>query len=83
MLGSMDHPNIIRLHEVYEDSESYQIVMDRVGTGSLHDTLKDQGPFPEKMAARVMRKLLVAVDYLHQNKIMHRDLKPENILMTN
>jgi serine/threonine protein kinase len=39
MMGSLDHPNIIRLHEVFEDSENYHIVMDRCSTTNLYDAI--------------------------------------------
>lgn len=52
----------------------------RVSGGELFDRIIDRGMYTEKDASQVIRQVLEAVSYLHQNSIVHRDLKPENLL---
>uniref|UniRef100_A0A7S1CLD5 Calcium-dependent protein kinase 1 n=1 Tax=Bicosoecida sp. CB-2014 TaxID=1486930 RepID=A0A7S1CLD5_9STRA len=78
----VNHPSIIRLHEVFEDDENVHLVMELCTGGELFDRIIQQGHIEEKPAARVMRSVLQAVKHCHENNIVHRDLKPENFLMT-
>jgi len=54
--------------------------MDLCTGGELIDTIVEDKSFEEVKAAKIMKKILSAVNYLHRNKIAHCDLKPENIL---
>lgn len=81
-LKSADHPNIVRLYEVYEDDKYLHFVMDLCTGGDLLDHLMSNGPLSESKAADYMRKLLQAVNHLHSLNICHRDLKPENFLLS-
>ncbi|MCQ2821526.1 MAG: protein kinase [archaeon] len=81
----MDHPNIIRIFEVYEDDNYIRIVMEKCNGGELFDTIiakVDEGKlFTEKEAAHILKQIVGAVNYSHKNHICHRDLKPENVLL--
>lgn len=79
-LMATDHPNIIKMYEVYEDTKHIYIVMEYCDGGELFDKIQLKQKFSEPEAARIMYKLLRAVSYLHSLNIIHRDLKPENIL---
>lgn len=79
-LKTADHPNVIRLCEVFEDKRNVNIVMDYLSGGELYDRLEQKQRFPEREAATVMYKLFHAVSHLHYRGICHRDLKPENFL---
>lgn len=81
-LMSVNHPNIIKLYEVYEDSNYIHIVMDMCTGGELFEYLVNNGRFSEDKAAMVMHCLLHAVCHLHSLGIAHRDLKPENIMLS-
>lgn len=74
------HPNCIRLHGVYSDSQQIFLVLDLVTGGELFDRIIARGSYSEKDAAEVTREVLLAVAYLHHLGIIHRDLKPENLL---
>jgi len=76
----MDHPNIIKLFETYEDVHSIYLVMDLCKGGELFDHIIEARRFTEYMAAIVVQQILRAVFYMHENQIAHRDLKPENFL---
>lgn len=77
----VDHPNIIRVHDVYEtDHEVVYVVMECCSGGQLCPYSEDGNPLEELEAAHAVRQMLRAVGYLHANSIVHRDLKPENFL---
>lgn len=82
MMQSLDHPYIVQLVDVFvHHGIAMYLVMELVSGGDLFDRIVQQERYTEVDARRVMRRLLSAVHYLHQNKnIVHRDLKPENIL---
>jgi len=82
ILKSLDHPNIIRLHETFQDRGSYYLVMDFCAGGDLFESIIAAGHFNEVQAARVMQQLLLAVKYMHDQFIFFGDMKPENVLLT-
>ena len=77
----MDHPNIIKLYEVFEDIIYYYVVTEICKGGELFDELMKFQKFTEGIAAGYMHQILQALIYCHSNKICHRDLKPENVLL--
>ena len=81
ILARLNHPNIIRIYEMFEDEKKYYIVSELCTGGELFDFITQQGHLSEDMAAEIMRQLLSAVSYCHENHIVHRDLKPENLLL--
>ena len=87
ILIKLDHPNIIKLYEVYENEDFIYIVMELCNGGELFDRIIKRtemgNPFTEKEAATIFKQLMSAVSYCHSNKIVHRDLKPENLLLLN
>mmetsp|Transcript_24174 Transcript_24174/g.42957 ORF Transcript_24174/g.42957 Transcript_24174/m.42957 type:complete len:525 (+) Transcript_24174:315-1889(+) len=83
ILQSVDHPNIIRLYETYEDEKYLHIVVELCTGGELLDRLLEKGMLSEAETAETLRYILSAVHHLHTLKIVHRDLKPENILFAN
>jgi len=80
IMESLDHPNIVKLYEIYDESKKMNLVMELVTGGELFDRIVARGNYTEKDAASTMNTLCGALDFLHERKIVHRDLKPENIL---
>ncbi|XP_032873308.1 calcium/calmodulin-dependent protein kinase type IV [Amblyraja radiata] len=80
ILLRLSHPNIIRLKEIFETPLEINLVLELVTGGELFDRIVERGYYSEKDAADVVRQILEAVAYLHENGIVHRDLKPENLL---
>eukprot|EP00592_Proboscia_alata_P016144 CAMPEP_0194398810 /NCGR_PEP_ID=MMETSP0174-20130528/126315_1 /TAXON_ID=216777 /ORGANISM="Proboscia alata, Strain PI-D3" /LENGTH=459 /DNA_ID=CAMNT_0039195157 /DNA_START=151 /DNA_END=1530 /DNA_ORIENTATION=+ len=86
ILEEVDHPNIINLFEVHEDVKYLHLITELCTGGELFDriiakTNSEEGHFSEKDAASLVRSILNAIKYCHDEKqIVHRDLKPENFL---
>eukprot|EP00923_Selenidium_pygospionis_P038200 GHVN01066747.1.p1 GENE.GHVN01066747.1~~GHVN01066747.1.p1 ORF type:complete len:484 (+),score=48.92 GHVN01066747.1:2075-3526(+) len=79
----MDHPNIVRLHETFEDAHDFYLVEEYCQGGELLDRLMEEGSFTELSASKIMKQILLAVSYCHSQGVAHRDLKPENFLFLN
>ncbi|KRX10284.1 Protein kinase-like domain [Pseudocohnilembus persalinus] len=83
ILKNLDHPNIIKFYETYQDQKFFHLVMEYCSGGELFERIVEKGHFSEKESIILVKKIFSAVNYLHQNKIIHRDLKPENFLYLN
>lgn len=77
---TLEHPNLIRVQDVYESEEAVYIVMEQLTGGELFDRLEQTGKFSEVEAAQVTLQLLQAIVYLHAHDVMHRDIKLENVM---
>jgi len=86
ILKEVDHPNIIKLVDVYEDTKYLHLITELCTGGELFDriiakTHTVEGHFSEHDAAKLIYGILDAIRYCHDIKqIVHRDLKPENFL---
>ncbi|EAN32682.1 Protein kinase domain protein [Theileria parva strain Muguga] len=83
IMKTLDHPNIIKLFEVYEDADCLYLVMEMCVGGELFDRIVSTNGFSEAYAASIMRQVFSAIAYCHNRNVLHRDLKPENILYMN
>ena len=87
LMIKLDHPNIIKLYEVYENEKNIYLIMELCTGGELFDRIvenTDNGiQFTEKQAADLFKQMMSAINYCHKNGIVHRDLKPENLLYLN
>lgn len=81
VLRTLDHPNIMRCYELFEDRARYYIVMEYCAGGELFDAIAKRRTLTEAAAAKVMFQVLSCVAYCHEKMVIHRDLKPENILL--
>lgn len=84
ILRKMDHPNIIKLYEIFEDKKYYYIITEFLTGGELFEKITDEdfyGDFTEKDAANIMQQVFRGINYCHTTSIVHRDLKPENLLL--
>ncbi|XP_024537988.1 calcium and calcium/calmodulin-dependent serine/threonine-protein kinase [Selaginella moellendorffii] len=74
------HPNIVHLHDVYEDEAGVHLVLELCSGGELFDRIVAQEKYSEAQAAKVVKELATGLCSLHDAGIVHRDLKPENCL---
>lgn len=81
ILKDLDHPNILKLFELYQDDLNYYLITEYCSGGELFSKIKSLNCLTEKMAADYMKQILSAIVYCHEKKIVHRDLKPENLLL--
>ena len=81
ILSKLTHPNIMQIYEVFDNKSHFYIVSEYCQGGELFDALNNIGNFSENDAAYIIKQLLSAICYCHQNHVVHRDLKPENILL--
>jgi calcium-dependent protein kinase len=79
-LKTLDHPNIIKLFEIYEDEENVYLVQELCTGGELFDRIVENQYLSEKQAAALFQQILQSILYCNKNKISHRDLKPENFM---
>lgn len=77
----LDHPHIVRLVESFEDHKYTHLILELCEGGELLEQIIQAKFFTEATAAKYIKQMLLALNYLHQNHIMHRDLKPENWLL--
>ena len=82
ILQGLNHPTIIRIHDVVDTNEALFIILELVEGGELFDRIIAHGQFDEKTSKFLFRQMCIGVKYLHDSSITHRDLKPENILLT-
>jgi calcium-dependent protein kinase len=84
IMCQLDHPNIVRIEEVYESTNEIYILQELCVGGDLFDRLDEQPDFhyTEAQCARLVKQMLSAVRYLHSKGIIHRDLKLENFLFS-
>jgi len=83
LLKRLDHPNIIRFIEVYEDRRNYFIVQEFCSKGNLKELILRSGSLSESIARRFTFEILTSLNYLHDSGIVHLDLKAENFLLSN
>ncbi|KAJ0807688.1 putative protein kinase CAMK-CDPK family [Helianthus annuus] len=76
------HPGVVTLKAVYEDSESFHLVMELCSGGRLIDQMTKEGRYSEQRAANIFKELMMVIKYCHDMGVVHRDVKPENILLT-
>ncbi|PIM98854.1 Serine/threonine-protein kinase involved in autophagy [Handroanthus impetiginosus] len=83
ILKRINHPNIIRLHDMIEEPGKIYIVLEYCKGGDLSMYIQQrQGKIPEATTKHFMQQLAEGLKVLHQNNLMHRDLKPQNLLLS-
>jgi len=80
ILKRLDHPNIVKFYETYQDDKFFYLVMEYCSGGELLERIVEKGKLEEREVAKIMRAAFSAVKHLHSMGIVHRDLKPENFL---
>lgn len=68
-LRTLDHPNVIKLYELFEDDNKIFLVQEFCGGGELFDQIAERDHFDETYAASIFEQILKALNYCHKNKI--------------
>jgi formylglycine-generating enzyme required for sulfatase activity/serine/threonine protein kinase len=76
-----DCAGILSLHGFEQHGETWYLVMEFAGGGSIHDRIKAEGALPEKEVRRLGAEVAEALAFAHERSILHRDVKPANILL--
>uniref|UniRef100_A0A6A7G709 CAM kinase, CDPK family n=1 Tax=Hirondellea gigas TaxID=1518452 RepID=A0A6A7G709_9CRUS len=80
IMQKLNHENVIRFFDVFEDELHVYVIMERCSGGELFDRISEKGSYSEHDAAHVLRQVVEGLRYLHSNNIAHCDLKPDNFL---
>ncbi|XP_041024436.1 serine/threonine-protein kinase ATG1c isoform X1 [Juglans microcarpa x Juglans regia] len=82
ILKRINHPNIIRLHDIIEVPGKIHLVLEYCRGGDLSMYIQRQGRVPEATAKQFMQQLVAGLQILRENSLIHRDLKPQNLLLS-
>ena len=84
LLRKMDHPNIVKLYEIFESDRSLYLIMEECKGGEVFskiiERINAKLMYSEKDAANIIKQVISCINYCHNKNICHRDLKPENLL---
>jgi calcium-dependent protein kinase len=80
LLRNLDHPHILRIYDLYKDQRYIYMITEYCEGGDIFAMIQKADNFNEKIASRIMKQVMNAVLYCHQNGIVHRDIKSDNIM---
>lgn len=81
-LSKLVHPNIVGVHQVFEDNDTAYMAIDYVRGRDLLDLIEDKGvTFAPARIVNYVHKMLEAVRFVHDSGVLHRDISPDNILI--
>lgn len=80
-IAKLNHPNIIKVRDIFEENGTAYYVMEYVENGSLADKINQIGCLPESDATHIILQVAEALAYVHKNKMNHLDVKPANIML--
>ena len=80
-IATFSHPNIVPIHDAFEENDTAYYVMEYVEGGSLSDIVKGNGALDEATAVDYVRQIASALSYIHERRFMHLDIKPGNIML--
>jgi serine/threonine-protein kinase len=81
VLSRLQHPNVVRVHSLFEENNTAYMVMEFLNGRSLAQVLAERGKLPEPEAIGYVEKIGEALAAVHDANFIHRDVKPENIIL--
>ncbi|MCB0308337.1 MAG: serine/threonine protein kinase, partial [Bdellovibrionales bacterium] len=80
--ASLNHPNIVIIHDTGTQNGDYYIAMEFIDGYTLKEVLKVQHKFPLDQLLPILKQLIDGLDYAHSKNVVHRDLTTNNIMIT-
>ena len=81
LMRKLNHPNITKILETFEDEKFYFIIMEYINGGNLFSYVKKRRKLSEKVAKFLFKQIILGIKHIHSQLIVHRDIKLENILI--
>ena len=81
LMRKLNHPNITKILETFEDDKFYFIIMEYINGGNLFSYVKKRRKLSEKTAKFLFKQIILGIKHIHSQLIVHRDIKLENILI--
>lgn len=82
-LRSLNHPNIVRTRDIFEENGTAYMVMDYVESTDLEELLNKAGKLEKPKALQYITQVLSALTHIHDRNKLHLDIKPSNVLIKN
>ena len=80
-LANLNHPNLVKVHDFFEENDTVYYVMEYIDGESLRTKLNRDGCLSEKLVLKYMQQLFPALEVAHRQSVWHLDIKPENIMV--
>jgi serine/threonine protein kinase len=80
-VAGMDHPNIVRAHDLCRQGPLHYLVMEFVEGESLTSLVRQKGPLPIEQACHIIRQAALGLQHAGEKGLIHRDIKPDNLLI--
>lgn len=81
-LASIDHPNIVRVHDAFSENGTVYYVMDFIEGASLEQVVSHSGGLKESVTRSYIEQTASALRYMHERNLLHLDIKPQNIMVS-
>ncbi len=81
LMQKLNHPNITKILEMFEDDKFIFIIMEYINGGNLFSFVKKRRKLSEKISKILFRQIILGIKHIHSKNIVHRDIKLENILI--
>ena len=81
LMQKLNHPNITKILEMFEDNKFILIIMEYINGGNLFSFVKKRRKLSEKISKFLFRQIILGIKHIHSKDIVHRDIKLENILI--
>lgn len=82
-LSKLNHPNIVKVLDVFDENNTTYYVMQYIEGMNLNDYIQKKGRLNEKEALRILSDIGKALMYMHENRMLHLDVKPKNVMIGN